>query len=356
MVPLAKEVLYVESIDTASTFLLVGDIGGTNSNFGIFDIKKESPILVLSLHYKSKDVLDFTALMKQLVDYLKDHYTITCTRACIGAAGIVYPQRVTAQPTNLHIEINTHAIEKATGLKSVFLINDFEAVALGLELLPAHDIIRINQGVHRQHGNMSFLGAGTGLGKSIMVWDRGIKRYLPVASEGGHADAALMGEFEFAFSQFIYDTSITCPVSWEMVLSGKGIQMIYRFLGTRKQYPITESSREIELHDFNPDKISHYAKLDERCKDTFDLYIRFYARCAKDFALEVLSLNGLYIAGGIAAKNSAMFLDPQFMEEFRKCGAQSRRLATVPIFIIGNYNVSLYGGVVAAQLRDRGLI
>ena len=140
MVPLAKEVLYVERIDTASTFLLVGDIGGTNSNFGIFDIKKEPPILV-SLHYKSKDVLDFTALMKQLVDYLKDHYTLLVPSLYWGCRYCV-SQRVTAQPTNLHIEINTHAIEKATGLKSVFLINDFEAVALGLELLPAHDIIR----------------------------------------------------------------------------------------------------------------------------------------------------------------------------------------------------------------------
>ena len=49
-------------------------------------------------------------------------------------------------------------------------------------------------------------------------------------------------------------------------------------------------------------------------------------------------------------------LIPNLWKSFAGVGPKSRRLATIPIFIIGNYNVSLYGGVIAAQLRDRGFL
>jgi glucokinase len=239
---------------------------------------------------------------------------------------------------------------KATGLETLFLINDFEAVALGLELLPQKDIITINHGVRRKHANYGFIGAGTGLGKSVMVWHHFAGRYLPVPSEGGHADAAFYSDQECALNTFIKE-GYACPVSWESILSGQGIKQIYRFLGTQKEYPRTEVSQEIEGADFNPDRISFYASKDERCRDTFILYATFYARCAKNFALEVLTLDGLYIAGGIAAKNISLFFDPLFMKEFVFCGKQSKRLGDIPVFLIADYNVSLYGAVVAYRLR-----
>lgn len=354
MLPLSKEVMYVDTIDLQNPFFLAADIGGTNSNFGVFALLQERPVLVLSLHYKSQQIKDFTDFMKQVVDYIFAQYAISFKSACIGVAGITYPARVMARPTNIAIEINTHDVMKATGLKDVFLINDFEAVALGVELLNEKDIITINRGVHYKHANMAFLGAGTGLGKSVMVWHRSDKRYFPVSSEGGHADAVFYDQREWDFQDFVYKHYNVCPISWEMILSGVGIQKIYHFLGTQKKYPITELTKEIELSDFNPDRISAFAKEDQRSKDTFDLYLTFYARCLKNFALDSLSMNGIYIAGGIAAKNASLFFDPQFMTEFIRCGKQSKQLVAMPVALIADYNVSLYGVVVAAQLRKEG--
>ena len=74
----------------------------------------------------------------------------------------------------------------------------------------------------------------------------------------------------------------------------------------------------------------------------------------KNFALDSLSMNGIYIAGGIAAKNASLFFDPQFMSEFIRCGRQSKQLVAMPVALIADYNVSLYGVVVAAQLRKEG--
>lgn len=382
MLTLTKEVMYIESIDPTGRYFLAGDIGGTNSNFGIFSLKAETPLLVASVHFKSQDIGVFTEFFKSVVDYIHERYSITFEAACIGAAGVVYPHRVYAHPTNLPIEINANELIKVTGIKVIFLINDFEAVALGVELVAPKDIIVINRGVHREHGNIGFVGAGTGLGKGIMVWHRDSRRYFPVSSEGGHADASFYDASEFALAEFIFQdhqafpfqpgpvqtrsveaqpqagpqVGLVGPVSWEDVLSGAGIQIIYRFLGTQKKYPTTAATLEIEKHNFNPDRISFYAQEDSRCKDTFDIYVKFYARCAKNFALDCLALNGMYIAGGIAAKNISMFFDPLFLQEFVRCRKEGTLLATIPVLIIADYNVSLYGAVAAYRLRELGLL
>lgn len=350
-----REVMYVEHFDRSYPFFLAGDIGGTNSNFGIFSLAPERPVLLFSIHYKSQQITDFTQFMKQVVSYLKSQYEVSFTSACLGAAGIVYPHRISAWPTNLRFEININEIQKVTGLSDICLINDFEAVALGVDRIDSQHILSINsKAKHHKRANRAFLGAGTGLGKSISLWHREEHRYLPVASEGGHADAVFLSEQEFALNQFIHERYNTCPVSWEDVLSGSGIQKIYHFLGTRKDYPITEYTAEIAAKDFDPDRISFFAEHDPRSKDTFDIYRTFYARACKNFVLEALALDGMYIAGGIAAKNKRLFFDPEFMKEFTKCGKQSRQLAAVPVLLITDYNVSLYGAVVASYLRKAG--
>jgi len=351
-----REVMYVEEITRQYPFFLAGDIGGTNANFGIFSCAPERPVLILSLHYKSQKISDFTSFVVELVDYITNYYGISCTSACIGAAGIVYPHRVSVQPTNLPFFINVHDIMQASKL-DILLINDFEAVALGRELLPASALLSLNKkGVSRAHANIGFIGAGTGLGKSMLLWHREEHRYLPYASEGGHADAVFITDKEVALRAFIRDEFVGCPVSWEMILSGAGIQRIYHFLGTRKPYSQTDYSLEIAAHDFNPDRISFYAERDQRCRDTFTMYRDFYARVCKNFVLEALALNGIYIAGGIAAKNKQLFFDPAFMQEFTRCGKLHKQLELIPVTLITDYNVSLYGALVAFQLRKEGIL
>lgn len=354
----AREVMYVDAInkEDESPFFLAADIGGTNSNIGIFSLRGEIPKLLLSVHYKSKQIEDFALFMKEVIAYIDEHYGIVPTRGCIGASGIVYPARVIVQPTNVSFGINVNTIKEMTPLKDLFLINDFEAVAMGLELINPKDIIVIQKGINRIHANKGFIGAGTGLGKSLLVWASDDKRYLPVASEGGHADIALYDSLERALQDFIYSIDGMCPLSWEVLLSGSGIQKIYRFLGTYKAYPRTAITEEIERTDFSPDKISLYAQQDERCNDTFTIYVKLYARCAKNFALDGLTLNGLYIAGGIASHNVGMFLGPLFKDEFGRCGRKSKDLATIPVFVIADYNISLYGAVVAGFLRKASLL
>lgn len=355
MVPLAREVKYVSLEDFRGPFFLAGDIGGTNSNFGIFSLEYQEPVLLISLHYKSRDVLEFAVFMQEVIGYIESKYGITFEKGCIGAAGIIYPTRIWVKPTNLSFEINLSDVIHLTSFKKLLLINDFEAVALGVELLKPSDIVTVHKGHGYTRANKGFLGAGTGLGKSILSWGVESNRYLPIVSEGGHADACFYPP-ETELMNFLYAISHHNPVSWEDILSGAGIQKIYRFLGTLKKYPLTEATLEIERTDFNPDRISFYAQHDARSRDTFTLYIKLYARCAKNFALDALTLNGLYIAGGIAAKNISMFFDPLFRQEFIRCQKHNKKVQQIPIHIIANYNVSLYGAIVADRLHEQNLL
>jgi len=357
MVTLTKEVRYVDSFVPFGSFLLIADIGGTNSNIGIFRLSDEPPLLLLSLHFASKEISNFTTFIQEVSALLKANYGLLVHRACLGAAGLIGHNRTQVKPTNLPFTIDLEEIARNTDLKELFLINDFEAVALGIELLNPASIISINHKQQRGYGNKAFLGAGTGLGKSVLLWYSKGRQYIPISSEGGHADAAFYYEHELSIHSFIKaECAAGCPVSWEDLLSGLGIQRLYKFLGTQNNYQETPVSKLIADAEFDPDRISAYAKEDQRCKDTLTLYTRFYARCAKNFVLELIALGGLYIAGGIAAKNISLFFDPLFMIEFTDCVKHKEYLSSIPVFVIADYNVSLYGGVVAMQMHLLNLL
>ncbi len=162
----------------------------------------------------------------------------------------------------------------------------------------------------------------------------------------GHADFAAQSQLELDLVTFIMQhEGRICNVSWEDVLSGYGIQRIHRFF---KQRSGGGKGGDNGPH---PDEIFNARNRDEDCRKTFELYTTFYARCAKNLALDALALGGVYIAGGIAAKNLPMFELPAFMNEFVNCGKQQKLLAQVPIWVITDYNVSLYGAAAYMLLE-----
>lgn len=57
-----REVVY-EQVVSSKEYIMAGDIGGTNSNFGFFLMRDDMPRLIFSLHAKSKHVTDFVTRM-----------------------------------------------------------------------------------------------------------------------------------------------------------------------------------------------------------------------------------------------------------------------------------------------------
>ena len=296
--------IYVQTIPRDITCLLGGDIGGTNSNFGIFKLENKKPILLLAMHTKSQLIKNFPDVVKEVMQHLKSNYNISVYNALFAAAGVVSEKRDYAKPTNLAIEIDAARIKEATGLKCVYVVNDFEVIGYGLHLIDPKDLVLVNTGNPKKYANKAIIGAGTGLGKCIMNYDKYAGRYIPVASEGGHADFPAQRMIEIDLIQFIKKIEgQNCNVSWEDVLSGDGIQRIYQFFHSRARNGNFAKKSSLP----QPDEIFNSRNDNQHSKDTFEMYTGFYGRCAKDFALNALALGGVYIAGGIAAKNLPMF-------------------------------------------------
>jgi glucokinase len=343
-----REVIYVTTMPTNIECILGVDIGGTNSNFGFFQRINERLELILSVHAKSQLVTNFTTLVNQVLEYAYSRYKIRVKHAAFGAAGVVSQKRDYVKPTNLPIAIDSQDILRHTTLTCAFMVNDFEIIGYGLDYINPKDLVMVNAGTPRTQANRAIVGAGTGFGKCIMVWNRQLDRYTACASEGGHADFAPHNVLEMDLIHYIQkQKNMSCAVSWEDVLSGDGIILLYSFFHDRAQDALTSH------HPPAVDDIFKSRKQDAHAYATFKLYAKIYARCAKNFALDALALNGVYIAGGIAAKNLPLFEKDVFMQSFINCGKQQELLSHIPVYVITDYNVSLYGA--AEYMRVEGL-
>jgi len=333
---------YGHHIAAGDGYILGADIGGTNSNFGIFDLVDHKPRLILSLHTKSQHIDDFTQVIVELLGIINESYHIKIKHSCFAAAGVPSEDRQRCKPTNLTFVVDIQDIRSKTGLDCIYLANDFEVIGYGLEVIDPSAIVSVNNGVARHSANKAIIGAGTGLGKAILRWDEHYQHYMPVVSEGGHADFPPQTTQELQFTELVKrKEGLHCNVSWEHVLSGYGIGRIYQyFLSINSGIP---QAKQLAVNGPHPDEIFASRNLDDHAHNTYRWYSRFYARCAKNFALESLSLGGVYIAGGIAAKNLDLFKQEEFMQAFTDCGKQQDLLKNIPISVITDYNVSLYG-------------
>jgi glucokinase len=347
-----REEIYLDLPINKRQVYLVGDIGGTNANFAFFLIDGGVPKMLRSMHYKSSEITDFTVVVQEVLAHAHKELDVIITIACLAAAGVISEGRDFSKPTNASFVIDIEALTENTSLQCVTLANDFEVIGYGIDLIDVSSVIPVHRGAQQKKGNKAILGAGTGLGKCILVWDKDRNYHIPVASEGGHADFAPHNELEIELVRFIQETEqLTCPVSWEDVLSGNGIQRIYQFFKKRNNSQVAD----VTLADNgpHPDEIFNSRTLDDHSARTFELYAALYGRCAKNFALDALALGGVYIAGGIAAKNIPLFQQAIFLQEFTACGKQRDILTTMPLFVISDYNVSLYGAF--EYMRREGL-
>jgi glucokinase len=186
-------------------------------------------------------------------------------------------------------------------------------------------------------------------------------RFIPAASEGGHADFAARTPREAEMVGEL--TRIFGRVDVELVVSGPGLVNIYQFThGSFGTGPlITPSSiaparlcegvgPSRDLADL-PARISRSA-LERRCPhcvEAFDLFISAYGAEAGNLALRCLATAGIYVGGGIAPKLLPALETGAFMEAFRSKEPMAHLAATIPVSVVMNPESGLLGAAVHAQ-------
>ncbi len=332
-----------------SGFILGGDIGGTNPKLGIFEIKNGMPSMVQKFDFKTADLSGPEEAINYALDSKKE-YIKHIKGACLGVAGgTIGENRV--QMTNSSWIVDGSLIEKETGLETI-LINDFQAVGWGINTLKPKDT-RLVKSVERKKQKYPVLviGAGTGLGKATLYYDQKRKLYEPQHSEAGNTDFPFLEEFSNLVS-FVKKSNNLNNVSYEDIVSGRGIIRIYEFIRQSGAFKSTEHTREIDsLKDGGkPELISKYKSIDRTCRETFEFFRNAYAVFARNFAIESETYGGVYIAGGIAPKNPGIF-NKEFVRIFMQNDRFSGFLKQVPVYLITNPNAGLMGaGFAGAQL------
>ncbi|MEK6529316.1 MAG: glucokinase, partial [candidate division NC10 bacterium] len=200
--------------------LLAGDVGGTKTALALFEARARGPRLVREAVFPSGEFESLEAVVRR---FLGEGPSVRIAAACFGVAGPVVEGRCVT--TNLPWHVAEKSLARAIPAPRVKLLNDLEAAAHGVLILPPRALMPLQAGRARK-GNKVLIAAGTGLGEAILVWDGARHRVL--ASEGGHADFAPRNDLEMDLLRFLQKEF--GHVSYERVLSGPGLYNIYRFL------------------------------------------------------------------------------------------------------------------------------
>lgn len=345
--------------------LLAGDIGGTKTILRLVHYDDAPTVATpptlktqYQAQYASADFPDLVPLVNTFLAAAGVDLG-TVQRACFGIAGPVVDN--SCQLTNLGWYLEAGQLARQLHLERVELINDFAAIGYGIPGLAADDLHTLQPGIPVASAPIAIIGAGTGLGQGFAMPDG--QRYRVFATEGGHADFAPRSEQEFRLLQYLKDKHQVSRVSVERVVSGQGVLSIYSFLRDSQALPelpeVAAIVRQWEQElggekTVDPAAAISAAALAQRdplSERTMHLFVEAYGAETGNLALKFLPYGGLFIAGGIAAKNLPLFQTGEFMRAFSDKGRMVPILEKIPVHIVLNPQVGLIGAALcAAQL------
>jgi glucokinase len=251
--------------------------------------------------------------------------------------------------TNLPWVIDERVLARRLSIKRVTLLNDLVALALGALDVPKGKLHSLSEaGMPKKRGaNVAVLAAGTGLGEATLIWDG--TRFVPNATEGGHADFAPRDDLEIDLLRFLRERF--GHVSWERVVSGAGLGNIYDFFVRAKGIvEPPETARAIaDAADRNA-AIAEFgaARRSDAAARALRLFASVYGAEAGNLALKTLAVGGVYICGNIAARMVAVLDEGGFRRAFVDKGRFGPLMETIPVAVVLDSDVGLAGAARVA--------
>ncbi|MDV6343807.1 glucokinase [Nitrosomonas sp. Is37] len=327
-----------------SSYFIYGDIGGTKTLLRTMVSDKDKTEPCYEWRYDSQAYADFNEILADFLDKTGMNKTNRYpTSACFGIAGPIVSQR--AKLTNLPWLMDASALATEFSIPKVKLINDFEAVAIGIERLSRNDLATLQWGVADAQAMRVVLGAGTGMGVAWLHWQG--DRYIPLPTEGGHIEFAPTTSLQMELLDYLMKKFD--HVSVERILSGPGLTNIFNFLqNDSTRFP------GIVVNELKEDSGAIITKLAFEQKhpiaqQALELFVEIYGAYAGNLALLGLCRGGVYIAGGIAPRIIDTLMKGSFMHAFCNKGRYTGMMSEIPVHVIMNPQVGLLGAGLEAQ-------
>lgn len=315
--------------------LIAGDIGGTTSRFQWLDT--DTPNLISApIYYQSNRYDSFTFLLETL---LHEYPIPPIDSACFALPGPT--DDCSVDVTNLPWKVTLCAVSHTLNCRQVSLINDFHATALGLDSLATESLICLWPGQYRADGNRLVVGAGTGLGVAPICHIN--QHFYPQSSEGGHLSFAPVNDQQQRL--LTWTRGDQRRVNYEYYLSGRGLERLYQFCC----HDHKKSSKPL-----NAECLHHRAEGGElAAREARQLFVMIYGQFIGEMALLWPARAGIYIAGGIAAKNPSWLKGKEFTDSLHAKNEMRDLVERMPVYLITDEHVGLTGALICAGIMKK---
>ncbi|SEW13336.1 glucokinase [Cognatiyoonia koreensis] len=308
-----------------NTLSLVADIGGTNTRVALADGRK-----LLDKTIRRYANADFPGLETVLRQYIKDEGGVNTKAACVAVAGPVRNGR--ASMTNLDWAIDRETLARATQAETVAILNDLQAQGHALGHLAPDNVRTIVSGpAGDAHAARLVIGVGTGF-NAAPVFNTTDGRLVP-PSESGHANLPIRTEQELRLCQFVSNAHGFPAV--EDVLSGRGLERVYAFLGMEAKDP-----REAKAQDI---MAACAAGSDARAIQAAGIFTRILGTVAGNLSLIQLPFGGVYLVGGVSRAFAPHLNSFGFAEAFRDKGRFAGFMGNFAVHVIEDDYAALTG-------------
>jgi glucokinase len=331
--------------------ILAGDVGGTKVHLALYDFTGGHLHPIRDQKFPAHQFATLDEVVNKFLVADENEpkvHRADIMAACFGLPGPVRDGRL--KLTNLPWTLDVRDLSKSLSIEHVFLINDLEANGYGIPELAPEMIHTLHDGDANAVGHRGLVSAGTGLGEALLLWDG--KKHHPIPSEGGHCDFAARSTREIAMLEYLRST-LKGRVSFERVVSGLGIQNVYRFL--RDVEKLDEPKWLCDrMAGEDPNVVIGECAEDGSssiCFETMKTFASAYGAEAGNLALKVLANGGIYLGGGIAPKRLKTMQNGFFMQAFLDKGRMSPLLQSIPVRVILDDTCALLGAAAYAEAR-----
>ena len=305
------------SITHAGGARLLADIGGTNARFALETAAGRFEAIEVLSCQQHASLADAVRAYLALPDVAARHQGIR--HAAIAIANPVTGDQV--RMTNHHWAFSIEALRQECGFDTLVVVNDFSALARSLPHL-GEQKRQVGGGAPVADAPLGLLGAGTGLGVSGLIPSSA--GWTALRSEGGHVSFSPVNETEIAILQYAWREFE--HVSSERLLSGAGVELIYRALSDRAGRPDSLAAPEISRRAL--------ASECALCDEVLEAFCGMLGTAAGNLAITLGAQGGVYIGGGIVPRLGERFMASSFRRRFEQKGRFSPYLAQVPTYVI----------------------
>lgn len=306
-------------------YALVADIGGTNTRVALAEGTRLLPETV-----RKYANVDFPGLETVLQRYIEEEDNVDCASACVAVAGPV--RDGVGELTNVNWTIDNDTLSRAAQAEKVAILNDLQAQGHALWFIDPGNILPIISGPVAPPGaTQMVIGVGTGFNAAPVFQTASGRLVAP--SEAGHANLPIRTEAELRLCQYV-ESAHGFPAV-EDVLSGRGLERVYRWLGH-------EASDQKELSAAAIMQAVNDAS-DPRAEQAVQVFVRILGTVAGNLSLIQLPFGGVYLIGGVARAMAPHLKRFGFDDAYRDKGRFAGFMGNFPVSVIEDDFAALTG-------------